>query len=647
MRLFYIVSDKFEPTDVHEPQHFRLDNPQGTTYTPDQISTVCSSPPTGYQNYIVFSTPPFWGFACHNTSYLVKASYSYTKVTGPPPTYQRIGPIEVSIMVNFNNLIVQSEPKILKWDPDNSNNCDTTFSYTLSSSQKKNCQLTIDIYSTEGTKVYETTLTQLCPGTYTFTWDGTANQTSYPPNSIAPTGLYTFDIAVQGACPYDGDRMRSSIISVSQTSLDIEEDKYKFGYYFESSDGSLPSKAEVTVYGPAIDNFKKNWGPEEGPTDLGKWNYARFPFNAIKIGGERSFVVVSGWDSDVYNKKHQPKPFLEHNQTPKPPTAALFYATYRWEYGGTDINGNPVWLQVDVADDENDLLSSANEAHSQLTKKVFRSKPNEGQEPEYITFAEQWVDKENGKTYPMLHPAIKLKADGVASILDVVFSALKNVNVFYFCGHGDGNAIEFRSESLTSGGEVTPLVALEKTRDGKLELGKKFVLDPYGDNYTFVPLPEGTSFSNLHLVVIASCRKANVNEFPIVKALVDKGAKYGIGVGSKSKLFAADPWDYDTNNPPLYPSEHFLWSNVTKTWSEHFWEIATKEYKKAKNENERRQMMGQAAVTAAEETNRELGWWYERFWYCVWRDGKKETEYDDRKVYIYTYGQDDYLGNIN
>jgi hypothetical protein len=442
--------------------------------------------------------------------------------------------------------------------------------------------------------------------------------------------------------------MRSSIISVSQTSLDIiEEDKYKFGYYFQSSDGSLPSKAEVTVYGPAIDNFNKYWGPEEGGINLG-WNYVRFPFDAIKIGGERSFVVVSGCDSDVHNKKHQPKPFLEHNQTPKPPTAALFYATYRWEYGGTDINGNPVWLQVDVADDKNDFLSSANKAHSQLTKKVFRSKPSEGQEPEYITFAEQWVDKENGKTYPMLHPAVKLKVDGVvSSVLDVVFSALKNVNVFYFCGHGDGNAIEFRSESLTSGGEVTPLVALEKTIDGKLELGKKFVLDPYGDNYTFVPLPEGTSFSNLHLVVMASCRKANVNEFPIVKALVDKGAKYGIGVGSKSKLFAADPWDYDTNNPPLYPSEHFLWSNVTKTWSEHFWEIATKEYKKAKNENERWQMMGQAAVTAAEETNRELGWWYERFWYCVWRDGKKETEYDDRKVYIYTYGQDDYLGNIN
>ncbi|MBC7329985.1 hypothetical protein H5T88_06455 [bacterium] len=162
--------DILEQTDVHEPQHFRVDNPQGTTYTPDQISTVCSDPPTGYQNYIVFSTPPFWGFACHNTSYLVRASYSYTKVTGPPPTYQRIGPIEASITVNFNNLTVEAQPEYLINNPGGDNH-NTTITFQLKSAQKKLCSATISIYtSTQQLVKLETLNNLLCPGTYTYTW---------------------------------------------------------------------------------------------------------------------------------------------------------------------------------------------------------------------------------------------------------------------------------------------------------------------------------------------------------------------------------------------------------------------------------------------------------------------------------------------
>ncbi|MBC7328655.1 hypothetical protein H5T87_11190, partial [bacterium] len=217
--------DILEQTNVHEPQHFRVDNPGGTAYTPEQISSICSDPPRGYQNYIVFSTPPFWGFACHNTSYVVKAAYSYTKVGpgGPPPQYRRVGPIELSITVNFQNLVVNAQPKFLKWDRSYPDNNDTTISFSLSSAQKKNCDVTIEIYPVDGTfPIYTTRLVVPCPGSATFQWDGTMNQSGVPPGTLAPTGIYTFDIIAVGACPYDQDRMRSANLSLSNVAVESQ-----------------------------------------------------------------------------------------------------------------------------------------------------------------------------------------------------------------------------------------------------------------------------------------------------------------------------------------------------------------------------------------------------------------------------------------
>jgi flagellar hook assembly protein FlgD len=110
---------------------------------------------------------------------------------------------------------------------------------TTSDAQEKRRPALREVYSSESYEVYSRTLNQLCPGTYTFTWDGTVNRTSYPPNNIAPAGLYTFDITVNGKTPDglvlndDKDRMISEIITVSQTSLDIDEEipcNFKFGY---------------------------------------------------------------------------------------------------------------------------------------------------------------------------------------------------------------------------------------------------------------------------------------------------------------------------------------------------------------------------------------------------------------------------------
>jgi len=260
--------------------------------------------------------------------------------------------------------------------------------------------------------VYQTNLTQLCPGAYTFTWDGTNNQLPpSAPSNIAPAGLYTFDIQVQGACPYDQDNFRSGIIKVTQTSLDVEESQYKFGYYIESTNGTLPSEAKVTVYGPAIDNFKVYWGPNDGSKNLG-WNYVYFPQDTIKVGGEPFYVVVSGLDDELNNKRHQRKPFLERNGEKSQPTAAIFTMP------GAEI---PV-------------------AKNEMTSGAFTGFFLNGK-PQFISFSPQW--------YPT-HPKDKPKdMEQTNQDYKLALNAIQSVDVFVFGGHGDGESIEFANGSIT------------------------------------------------------------------------------------------------------------------------------------------------------------------------------------------------------
>jgi len=129
--------DIVEQTDVHKPWHYHSDSPISGDYYGSPPYSVCSSPPTGYQNWVVCQlNVPFQTFSFHNTSYVITANYHYIVFTGayPPspsnPMYRRVDG-SISITVNFQDLIVEAQPKILKWDPDVPENCDTTFSYTL------------------------------------------------------------------------------------------------------------------------------------------------------------------------------------------------------------------------------------------------------------------------------------------------------------------------------------------------------------------------------------------------------------------------------------------------------------------------------------------------------------------------------------
>ncbi|MEM0011404.1 MAG: FlgD immunoglobulin-like domain containing protein, partial [Candidatus Bathyarchaeia archaeon] len=450
----------------------------------------------------------------------------------PPPNQPTRVDGSVSITVHFENLIVNSVPKILKWDPDVPENSDTTISYSLSSAQKKNCQVVIKIYNMEGNVVYQTTATQLCPGNYSFTWDGMTFS-----GAIAPTGLYTFDIIVNGKTPdgyvinEDKDQMRSQIVEISDTSLNLSDNPnypfhYKFCYTLTSSSGKPPSSMEVTVYAPAGDDFKVYKELEGGKT-IGV-NEVYFDQGIIEVGGEPFYVVASGLDDELNNKAHTRKPLLEKNKEKKEPTAAVFT--------------HPGW---EVPSAKSEMTSGA------FTGFYLNHKP------QYICYSPKWTPL-NPKLEPkdMLQPA-QSKA--------LALNAMKSVDVFVYGGHGSGNHIEFYDGAIFQ-----------------------------------TEIPQ----NNLYLVVIGSCRKPGITDFPIVEKIVSKskrGKKCGIGVGGPTVV---NGWKY-------------LYDVGWREWSRLFWNKAAKK--------------GLTMWNAAKEAMEQLR--------------KRGNPY--YLVEVFHYGGDDYLGHVS
>jgi len=134
------------------------------------------------------------GFAMHNSPYRITVQWRYWVCMKGPR-----GPFQTSITINVQNLVVTSpdETKVLKWDPVRGI-AETSFSYSLECAQRKECDVCITIYSTDGRKVYEKWLEQIAPRSYDFTWDGSVNVVPPPPppDGLAPAGLYVFDIEV-------------------------------------------------------------------------------------------------------------------------------------------------------------------------------------------------------------------------------------------------------------------------------------------------------------------------------------------------------------------------------------------------------------------------------------------------------------------
>jgi hypothetical protein len=73
-------------------------------------------------------------------------------------------------------LVVTSQDvgKVLRWDFERGIR-DTSFSYKIECAQRKEVEVRIRIYDMGGNLVYEKRERKICPGTYSFTWDGTVN----------------------------------------------------------------------------------------------------------------------------------------------------------------------------------------------------------------------------------------------------------------------------------------------------------------------------------------------------------------------------------------------------------------------------------------------------------------------------------------
>ena len=307
-----------ELTNEHEPQFWYLSNPQGSSGFPYRCTMPPVSDPENWNWTTWDLAGAMIGFAMHNTAYRVTVQWRYgVYMKGPR------GPFQTSITINVQNMVVNSgdEKKLLKWDPERPEICDTTFSYNIECAQRKSVSVKISIYSTEGHKVYEVTEQKICPGSYSFTWDGTVNMIPPPPppNGKARKGLYSFDIQVVGpAYHYDADWLRSRAMRVGEHKVKFITPRVIEGWYVLYSNRDA-SEAWMEVYDPDLTKVTEATGtthaiPENTMPTEQDWNktvraWARFD----KVGTWR-FVFWARDNFPEFNKAHRRKLTIACNQ---------------------------------------------------------------------------------------------------------------------------------------------------------------------------------------------------------------------------------------------------------------------------------------------------------------------------------------------
>ena len=254
-----------ELTNEHQPQVWYFKNPQGSSGFPYGCTMPPVSDPQNW-NWTTWSFAPMIGFAMHNAPYRITVQWRYgVYMKGPR------GPFQTSITINVQNLVVNSPDvgRVLRWDPEKGI-ADTSFSYNIECSQKKQVSVKVRIYDMNRNLVYELTEQKICPGSYSFTWDGTVNTGyyEYPPDewsNIAPAGLYTFDVEVI-ANPYDRDAVRSQALTVVPGPVeylgyddggtpDDESDDNHLYYlrWYALYSGRDASYGEIWLYDPELD----------------------------------------------------------------------------------------------------------------------------------------------------------------------------------------------------------------------------------------------------------------------------------------------------------------------------------------------------------------------------------------------------------
>jgi hypothetical protein len=316
-----------EQTGEHAPQSQVIENPTGYPWwTPPPCAPQVVSDPENwmYTNWALFMDPyRFIGF--HHAPYQVQVQYRYwvevLDEEGFPIDWVECGPEQVSITVNVQNLVVTSsdERKVLKWDPERPEIRDTSFNYRLDCAQTKQCDVTLSIYATDGTKVYEMTEQKMCPGNYSFTWDGTADVGEVP---LAPRGLYVFDIVAVNPLVHsfvqDADCLRSRALWIGDHDV-VEKapNVYQVGYILHGAgyifhSGQDASEAWVEVWSPELTKIAGpvNGGihaiPSGATPQAGDGNFVQVPASLDKASDDVYRFVFWARDNylDIYKDHH-------------------------------------------------------------------------------------------------------------------------------------------------------------------------------------------------------------------------------------------------------------------------------------------------------------------------------------------------------
>ncbi|MCL6474502.1 MAG: N-acetylmuramoyl-L-alanine amidase [Firmicutes bacterium] len=192
----------------------------------------------------------------HNGQYRLDVTVQYTVSTGNPPPNDRQTFTEVaSFTFNvLNLLLVDSRPEpYFVWKPDEMTG--VPFSAQLQHAQAGTCTVKLEIFRTEDNQnpIFVRQFDGVSrPGTWSWTWDG-----KLADGVIAPRGVYTYRLSALAYVPTlpDSDSNRSDSLRMTQTRLEVSEDRrLLFRYYLSEagSDGSVlaldPSPQEVIMW---------------------------------------------------------------------------------------------------------------------------------------------------------------------------------------------------------------------------------------------------------------------------------------------------------------------------------------------------------------------------------------------------------------
>ena len=273
------------------------------------------------------------------------------------------GPFQTSIKINVQNLVVTSDPrKLIKWDPEHPEVCDTTLSYSLQCAQRKQVTVKLKIYSMEREQVMELENTFIYPDKSGDTVDLTPFFLSWQYDPMTgnflplPKGLYTFDIQVTGTIPYEQDNLRSERISVSyvghQNDLTIAYSRNAIvgGYYCLCSDKNA-SKVYLSFYDPLFEKLEE----VSGANDKGACHREALVGN-LAYAGDYTIVVEAQDDHPEDNKAHERRWTLPIGCKIFVQPCAHYGFTGFWEWN-TDTIANKAYYELGEVIDPKNLRS--------------------------------------------------------------------------------------------------------------------------------------------------------------------------------------------------------------------------------------------------------------------------------------------------